>query len=118
MAFTWYGEGGKGVKEIISISKNGILTINTAAHRQCFQGCKNVLLGYDPDRRIIGIKPVEETTEHSWLAYSSTLGLMISAQGFLEEFGIRVGHGIICSIDWNTFEKLAEIDMEEAIVCR
>lgn len=115
MAFIKYERKGRSSKPVIGIGRHGTITINDMALRKYFSGAKFVVMYYDPERAVIGLKPETKLgTETYHLRMQKTGGgAVISGRGFLRFFGIECSKATRFEPRWNEEEKLVEVCMKK-----
>ena len=63
----WYKRQGKAHKSpIVAIHRNGRLSINPEAAKQCFWNVQHVELGYIPEKKQVIFKVVQKSTRNSF----------------------------------------------------
>lgn len=114
MSFVKFERKGRASKPMIGIGRHGTITINDICYSKYFKDAKNISFYYDPDRKIIGMKP--ETTENNAtypMRIQATGGAVISGRGFLRYFGIELNKATRFEPRWNEQEKFVEIDIKK-----
>jgi hypothetical protein len=92
MAFEVFShQGNKAVGEPrVTVSKNGLLSVNTLCRQRFLKDAEAVQLLFDPDTRRIGIKPVAKDAEHAYAFRQGKPGGggQISGSAFLKHYDI------------------------------
>lgn len=80
---------GSSVLPMLTVGRSGILGMNKAAtQRYGLQQYKYAGLYYDPENKMIGVKPTNDEAEANCTMRDRQSGMDVSAKAFLERFGI------------------------------
>lgn len=114
MAFIKYERKGRSSKPVVGIGRHGTITINDIALKKYFIDAKYIVLYYDPERKVIGIKPEKKQSGETYhlRMQKSGGGAVISGRGFLRFFGIEFSKATRFEPCWNEQEKLVEVWIE------
>lgn len=76
----------------ISLSKRGYFGMNSAAYH-LLGGPSRIVFLYDGDRELVGLKPAEEDTPHSYkvVRQGESRSYVVAAKAFCDSCGIRYG---------------------------
>jgi hypothetical protein len=82
-------QGNKAVSEPrVTVSKNGLLSVNTLCRQRFLKDAEAVQLLFDPETRRVGIKPVAKAAEHAYTFRQGKSGGQISGHAFLKHYNI------------------------------
>jgi len=99
----------------ITITRMGIFSIGKLAYEKYFTDRKYVILYYDPESKIIGLQPTNESTPeaHTIRVFPSGKAISFSAKPFLDFFGIEYASGSrTYVVNWNEKDGMVEIDLK------
>jgi len=105
-----------GLAPMASIGVGGSLYLNVAAMRSFFDGVRHVLIFYDSERKVLGIRPIKKAEKDSYrVNYSSqasrTTGI-VSARSPLKAIGLNKIARKNLLLTWNDRHKLAEFSVK------
>lgn len=92
----------------VSITQAGFY-INIAASRKYFGNMNYVLLYFDSERQVIGLKPVSQSTEYSYRLFPRGEARIVNCTTFLRYVRIEYKKGISISPTWNEQEEMLEL---------
>ena len=100
----------------IMILARGTFWVSASAVKKYFQNFDGVVLLFDPDRRVIGLRP----TKGNKNAYSLSGGKgrkdrTFSARSFLKHYGAVHGETRSYRLRWNSQEQLVELNLNDPI---
>ena len=100
---------------MISIFKQGVLSVNKACYEKYLKKYSFVVLLFDETNQKIGIRPTNEATGKSFPIRSDKFfkHCFISARGFLNHYQILPTHTKAYACSWNVKENILEIDLKE-----
>lgn len=95
--------GKRDAEPMVSITASGMLSINAAATEQWLSKAKAVQLLFDPEKRLVGIKPVSPDTANGLKLRrpARAAGTQVSAQGFLDHYKIKADKAKRFPAEWN-----------------
>ena len=102
---------GSSDKPTIRVTKNGQFSISAVAYEQLLNKANHVELLFDPRSGKVGLRPRGKATKASYKVRASPQGgnrRYVSAQKFLEHFGIEVKKASTFEVGWNKKERAAE----------
>jgi len=100
---------------MISILKQGVLSINQSCYEQYFKKSKYAKFYYDEKNRKMGIKPTE-VKEKAYPVRQISNGKVfnLTAIAFLKHYNIPHTESRAYNCHWNSKENLIEIDLKGA----
>jgi hypothetical protein len=114
MPFIDYISGKQPVgKPIVSIYTRGLIDLNRSCVEQYFRDISHLRLRFDPERRIIALKPEKEGKGLVQLRADKAGRGVITALDFFHKFGIDYSQIRKFDPRWNDEEKQVEIRLDE-----
>ena len=96
---------------MISIQETGLIGINSYCYTQYFSQYKYVILRYDSETKMVGIKPVNALAPNTYaLRNTKSGGKQISGKAFLSYYGIPHKESRNYPAKWN--EDLKHIEFQ------
>jgi len=80
----------------IGLSRRGYFSVNKAAYELLGQPSRVVLL-YDAERELVGLRPADESVAHSYkvIQQGQSESYVIAARAFCDHCGIRYGDEVL-----------------------
>lgn len=103
---------------LVSLRASGSIGLNNATVATHFSGCQWAELYYDDEDRRVGIKPVEEETDHAYSIQHGTEpshGASIFAAGFLRDHQLLPAETTRYPPTWNERAALLAIDLDDPV---
>ncbi|MCF7847771.1 MAG: hypothetical protein K9M45_02885 [Kiritimatiellales bacterium] len=113
MAFELFTkQGNKAAAEPrVTISKTGLLSVNTLCRQRFLKDAEAVHLLFDPDTGRIGIKPVAKGAEHAYTFRQGKAGGQISGSAFLKHYDIAHAKTKAYPADWDAQAEAVVISL-------
>lgn len=102
----------------ISITPQATLILSSECYNKFFKEYSAVLYFYNPEKKLIGLKPLKENEEGSYairITRKKNHIYVITANAFLNHYGIEYSERKKFAPKWNEAEGLVEIDLNKPL---
>lgn len=98
----------------IALTKHGSFNFNKAAYDRYFKDYERVLLYYDRERQVIGLKPTNEERREAYEVHSRPGNTgNFSGVAFIRHFGLDIRETKTMVATWNDADDLVELRFSE-----
>ena len=107
---------GRSAEPTVSLLASGGLFFNSACYNQFFKKHKYLVLLYDAQNSLIGVRPTDKQEAYSYkiTVAKSGAGCSISGLSFVKKYKINHSKTRSFKAKWNDAEKLIEIDLKNS----
>jgi len=98
---------------LLSISKNGMFSLNGAARTQRFKKTERVILLYDRETNRVAVKPIKKERPNAYKISSKNGLAMFAATSFLKYYKIDYNRTRKYVLAWDETLKAAVADLNE-----